>query len=90
MNQYATNPQNPHGNVIQAFKESTVAVVHMDDGRVLIIRNRFGLQGQWVPTKEQWLTKLKELREVNGENFKLLELSQEQAERSLKGRVNLW
>lgn len=82
-------PANPFVSVIQAFKESSVAIVHMNDGRVFIIKNRFGLQGQWIPTVDQWFTKLKELREIEGE-FKLLELDETLATKTLKGRVNLW
>lgn len=71
------------------FRGCNVCVVHMTDGRVLLVKNRFGVQGRWFPTPEQWETTLLEMRTLHGD-FLLWEMSEEDAARILKGRVNLW
>ena len=71
------------------FRGCNVCAVRMNDGRVLLTKNRFGVQGRWFPTPEQWETTLQEMRTLHGD-FVLWEMSEEDANRILKGRVNLW
>jgi hypothetical protein len=74
---------------LQRLRSSDVVVVHMRSGEVYFVKNRYGISGNKIPTKCQWTRHLGELRETNGD-FRLWELTHDEADRILKGRVNLW
>jgi hypothetical protein len=72
---------------IHQLRNTDVLVVHMRDGGVKVMKNRFGISGNIIPSKQQWERQLGTLRETHGD-FRLWEMDHFEADVTLKGRMN--